>query len=111
MPRYTRDRILTNASEYYAPLRKSRGLKAIRHYETPVLRHPSLLDRALLNTTSHIWKTGDRFYKLADKYYGDANYWWVIAWYTGYPTEATIKSGDPIQIPLNLESTLFALGM
>jgi hypothetical protein len=69
--RYDKYRILNNASEYYEPLRKSRGLKNIRHYETPYLENPSVSARMRTPATSHIWKYGDRFYKLADQYYND----------------------------------------
>jgi hypothetical protein len=109
--RYDQFRILNNDSAYYAPLRKSRGLKNIQHYETPVLRHPGALERAILKSETHIWKYGNRFYNLADKYYGNVNYWWIIAWYNGYPTEADISNGDVIEIPLSLEEVSVALGL
>jgi hypothetical protein len=109
--RYDNFRILNNDSDYYAPLRKSRGLKNIRHYETPILRHPGVLERAVLKSETHIWKYGNRFYNLADKYYGNVNYWWIIAWYNGYPTEADISNGDVIEIPLSLEEVSVALGL
>lgn len=111
MPRYKNTRILTNSSDYYSPLRKSRDRKVIRHYATPQLKHPSVLERVSLDTVSHIWKYGDRYYTLAQRYYGDTTYWWVIAWYNGYPTEADIQTGALIKIPLDLENVLFALGL
>jgi hypothetical protein len=54
--RYDNFRVLNNDSEYYAPLRKSRGLKNIQHYETPVLRHPGVLERAVTSSETYIWK-------------------------------------------------------
>ena len=62
-----------------------------------------------MNTTLHIWKYGDRLYKLANKYYGDSRYWWVIAWWNSFPTEASITLGTPLRIPLNLEQALIVL--
>jgi hypothetical protein len=109
--RYDQFRILNNDSDYYAPLRKSRGLKNIQHYETPVLHHPGVIERAVTKSETHIWKYGDRFYNLADKYYGNVDFWWIIAWYNGYPTEADIRNGDVIEIPLSLEEATVALGL
>jgi len=111
MPRYNKYRILDNDSEYYAPLRRSRGLKSIRHYETPYIRHPTVGQRASLMTVTHVWKYGDRFYKLADKHYGDPRLWWVIAWYNSAPTEATLAIGSVIAIPVNIEKALKVLGV
>jgi len=111
MGRYNKDRVLTNASDYYKSLRHERGVKVIRQYATPELRHPTVRDRAQLKTTKHIWSYGDRLYKLADQYYGDPRFWWVIAWYNGTPTEADLKLGQLIWIPLNIEKVLKVLGV
>lgn len=110
MPRYNRYKILNNNNEYYKPLRKSRGLKNIRHYETPILHNPTIRQRMSVTTTSHIWTYGDRLYKLANQYYGDVKFWWVIAWYNGTPTEAHLLPGDVIEVPVNIEAALKALG-
>lgn len=109
--RYRNSRILINSSEYYEPLRKSRGLKRVRQYATPILAQPTVAQRARVTSTKHLWKYGDRLYKLANQYYGDSTYWWVIAWYNGYPTEASIPNGSLIFIPLNLKDALEALGV
>ena len=71
MSRYNNYKILNNSSKYYQFLRKKRnGIKNIQQYETPVLYHPDMIDRASLNTTTHVWTVGDRYYKLADQFYG-----------------------------------------
>ena len=80
-------------------------------YATRPLRNPSVEDRRRISTTRHIWKYGDRYYNLAQKYYGDSRYWWVIAWWNSYPTEALINNGEMIFIPLNLEQTLRVFGI
>ena len=109
MPRYNKTRKVINSNEYYRLLRKERGVRAIEHFATPILHNPTVLQRMNLLTSTHIWKYGDRFYKLASQYYGDERFWWVIAWYNGYPTEAHVKTGRPIRIPVNLEEALKAL--
>ena len=111
MGRYSKYRILNNSSEYYSFLRKGRGVKNIRQYETPFMHNPTVAQRAALPTTTHIWKYGDRFYNLANQYYKDIRFWWVIAWYNGTLTEADIIPGDVIEIPINLVQALKALGV
>ena len=107
MPRYKNTKIIDNDLEFYEFLREKRQVRtSIVHYSTPAFINPSSLQRMGLTTVKYIWTYGDRYYKLADKHYGDVNYWWVIALYNGYPTEATIKPGDMIHIPLDLEEVL-----
>jgi len=48
---------------------------------------------------------------MANQYYGDVRFWWIIAWYNGAPTEANLKVGDAIEIPLNIEDALRVLGV
>jgi hypothetical protein len=109
--RYSKFKILDNDSDYYAPLRKSRGLRNIQHFETPILHHPGVLTRAVIKSETYMWKYGDRLYNLAHQYYGNAEFWWIIAWYNGYPTEASIRNGAIIEIPLSLEEVTVALGL
>lgn len=110
--RYIRIFNVDNNTEFYDFLRQKRGnLKNIRHQETPIMKNPTVAERASLSSTGYIWKYGDRYYSLAHKYYGKPEYWWVIAWYNGHPTEADIMPGDYIQIPLNLEQALMVLGV
>ena len=109
MARYNKDRKIINSSDYYSFLRKKRGARVLRHYETPRMHHPTVSQRASLVCDNYIWKYGDRFYQLANTYYNDPRYWWVIAWYNGRPTEAHISTGDVIVVPLNLEAALIAL--
>ena len=111
MSRYYNKRVLNNSSEYYAPLRKKRNAKIIRQSDTPILYNPGVMDRASVLSTTHIWKYGDRFYTMAQKYYGDVRYWWVIAWYNGAPTEAHMDPGDLIEITVNIEDALKVLGV
>lgn len=111
MSRYTNVTRTNDDSDFYSPLTQKRGLKSIQQMQTVVIKNPQIFERIALSTDTHIWKYGDRFYKLAFNYYGDPNLWWVIAWYNGYPTEANVKLGDVLEIPLNLEETIQALGL
>ena len=111
MSRYGSARVTDNDSDFYSPLTQERGLKAIRHMQTVLLKNPEVFERVGLATDSYIWKYGDRFYKLACQYYDDPKLWWIIAWYNGYPTEANVKIGDVLDIPLNLEEIIRVLGV
>ena len=101
--------VIENDSEHYKELYERRGLKRIAHYPTARLKHPTVSQRASINSVGHVWAYGDRFYKLADQYYGDVRYWWVIAWWNGQPTEVTIQTGDFLDIPLDIGAALDAL--
>ena len=112
MSRYNKFKKLSNHDSFYDFLRKERnGVKSITHYETPILYNPSIVDRMNLNTTTHIWAVGDRYYRLADQYYGDPKLWWIIAWYNGRPTEADCFPGDLLSIPLDAEAVMALLGI
>ena len=86
----------------YEELLKVRGResKPLLTYSSP--EHQEIKDEAILelDVVFHSWTVGDRFYKLAHKYYGDTRYWWVIARFNKTPTEAHVKIGQTLQIPL-----------
>jgi|TARA_E500000318_G_scaffold109912_2_gene124037 hypothetical protein len=105
------DRIVENDVEHYKELVGKRNSKMIQHYATPRLRHPTVSQRASVNVDTHAWAYGDRFYKLAHQYYGDVDFWWVIAWWNGMPTEASVETGDLLDIPLSLKDALQVLGV
>ena len=111
MSRYNSIEPLLNDIDQYEPLRKKRGLKYLNQLPLKPMHHPTLLQRVATATEPHLWSTGDHFYKLAHKYYGDPKYWWVIAWYNGYPTEGDMRLGALIDIPLDLTDALEILGM
>jgi len=112
MPRYKFAPIIRNDIDFYEFLREGRQVKTgIVQYSTIVMTNPTVTERQQLQTTKHIWVFGDRFYKLAAQYYGAPEYWWVIAWYNGYPTEVTVKKGDMLFIPLDLNEVLDILGV
>tara|TARA_R100000808_G_C2155243_1_gene167246 strand:- start:7860 stop:8198 length:339 start_codon:yes stop_codon:yes gene_type:complete len=110
MPTYNSRTIIINDDEFYRFLRDKRGVKKIVQYDITPLYNPSAQVRRGLPSTNHIWRYGDRYYKLAQQYYKDPRYWWVIAWYNARPTEADVKPGDVLYIPLDLDGTLKALG-
>ena len=111
MSRYDKSPVFVNQEPSTELVRRMRKLRKITHYGTSFLYHPDVADRSGLNTDTHIWKYGDRFYNLANKYYGNPELWWLIAWYNGVPTEAHLKKGDVLEIPVNLEDVATILGV
>jgi len=101
-----------NNSETYKKDLEERGYpNGIIHYATPTLKHPTVAEMAKLQRQQHLWKIGDRYYKLAHKYYGNAKYWWVIAWYNKKPTESHMQLGETLYIPSPLEDILRYFGI
>jgi len=98
--------VVRNKEELYKELLRKRGVNHIDHYPTPILNHPEAEDIEDIEIISHVWKQGDRYSKLAHKHYGDARFWWVLAWFNQLPTESHIDYGDVIQIPTPLEDIL-----
>ena len=109
--RYGNIRILRNSLEEFEGIFEERDVKHIDQFPTPTLRHPTQRNINSLTRIGHTWKLGDRYYKLAHEHYGDANMWWVIAWYNKRPTEAHVKVGDTIIIPLPLDKIIRYLGV
>ncbi len=106
MGRYDGKREMENREDVYEELLEERGVPFIRQFGTANLSHPTPEERKNLQRIGHVWRVGDRFYKLAHQYYGDSKYWWVIAWYNKKPTESHLKIGDVIKIPLPLYKVL-----
>lgn len=96
-----RDRIVgVNDSETYNKFIEDRNLKLLRQFLTPYFVYPTPDELKKVDIREHIWKTGDRFYKLANTYYGDSRDWWVIAKFNHKPTESHVMIGDILYIPV-----------
>jgi len=86
-----------------------RNVTSITHFDTAKLKYPSVEQIKNFNIVKYVWKHNDRYWKLANEYYGDSKYWWVIAWYNRKPIEATLVIGQQISIPLPLSDVLEAI--
>ena len=89
--RYENRVVFANSDPLYKSFLQTRRLSRVNHYNTPVFAGLTDDQMSSLDVVSHIWKVGDRFYKLADEFYDDATLWWVIAWFNTAPTESHIK--------------------
>tara|TARA_B100000676_G_C17441380_1_gene514349 strand:- start:207 stop:548 length:342 start_codon:yes stop_codon:yes gene_type:complete len=102
-------KVVRNSEELYEHEFKKRGVKYIDQLPTARLHHPTAKQIATLDLKSHVWKVGDRFYKLAHQYYGDSRLWWILAWFNQKPTDSHVKTGDVVTIPLPLSRALAVL--
>lgn len=103
-----RNKSLSN--QMYTEYLKERGLNEITFVSFNKLKKLSDSEKRMITQIPHIWKSGDRYYKLAYYHYGNPSYWWLIALFNNKPTEASVSIGDTIMIPkpLSLLITLFS---
>ena len=101
--RYENRLLRMNETVRYGDVLKKRGVKRIEQYVTPkFITIPSRL-RNLIRYEIVLWQMGDKYFKLANKYYGDPELWWVIASFNLAPTEAHLDIGDTVYVPINWE--------
>ena len=106
MSRFGNRRLLQNDLEEYSEFFRDRDVKQITHFGTGVLRYPSIAQITTLQSIKRVWAVGDRYYKLADQYYDDPTYWWIVAWYNQRPLETDIGIGNIVYVPLPLDDVL-----
>lgn len=111
--RYNNRNIIFNSDESYllSDMYKKRGIKApFPQFTTPDLsiEKGGFSD---IQTISVTWTIGSKYYNLAKQYYGDEEYWWVIAWFNLAPLETDLKPGDTILVPMPLENILSTYGV
>ena len=104
--RYDNRFILTNTAPEYAKIREAKNVKKLKHYNTGRLYYPRVRDMRQIQQIQHVWSTGDRYYKLAAQYYGNASLWWVIAQFNQKPTETALELGQIIYIPTPIGTVL-----
>ena len=104
--RYDNRRLIKNDLEEYEAFFEERGINYIVQYNPRSLKYPTVDQIKNLTRVQHVWKVGDRYYKLASQFYGNPKYWWIIAHYNKKPTEADLSTGDIIYIPTPLEKIL-----
>lgn len=103
-----------------------------RYGSTPVIRNPALGEPAHYGTfdlpeqlrgyatvdwlsnqsyLEHVWAVGDRMDKLANKYFGDDEYWWIIALVNGVTLPLGVPVGTVLKIPSDVAPVLEKLGL
>ena len=97
MPKYTGREIVTNEEDEYKDLLEIRGIDTIQQFKTFFFNRKNIKNS--YGYHEHVWKKGDKLYKIANKYYGDIEFWWIIAMWNNKPTDANFKIGDVIEVP------------
>lgn len=107
----SRDTVRLSKEDMFKQIKERRNLDSVSLFGTP--KFERITDTMLENLSyeSYTWSRGDRFYKLAHTFYGDAAYWWVIAMFNNSPTEHHIKIGEEIIIPLEMDSVASLMGV
>ena len=100
--------VFLNNDPSYRNLLENKNISDLQQYGTKTL--PDIQKISGITYVTHVWKTGDKWYKLADLYYKDPTKWWVIAFYNQRPTEAHVTPGEVVYIPLPLDSILYQIG-
>ena len=108
--RYVKRKKIINNNLFYEKKFIDKGIKNIEQYPSPRFFYPSIEQKQNLPIEKYIWKQGDSLEKLSAKYYGDIQYWWVIAHYNQKPTEQHFTVGDIIIIPTLLGTVVKILG-
>ena len=101
--------VVRNAHELYEEMFRQRGVKFIDQFPTPNMHHPTAAQVANIEMVTHIWKVGDKFFKLAHEHYGDSRLWWIIAWFNQLPTDSHVEMGSVVNIPVPLGDALSVL--
>lgn len=99
--------ILENEDRIYGKFMDKIGTKKVDHSSIILFGNP--VDSEFLKkirVSKHIYAASDRLSKLAHKYYGEAELWWVLAWFNGKPTDFHCKIGDIILIPTPVEEAI-----
>ena len=106
MGRYDNKKTGTNRSDQYQNIFEDRNVKQIKQFRTPKLKYPSKEELENLNLHKYYWQSGDTYMKIAHKFYGKQELWWIIAQFNKAPFEGDLRVGDPLFIPQPLVRVL-----
>ena len=85
-------------------IKQLRNLENFKYYENYVFSDDFLQNDYQI--VEHIWSHGDKLYKLAHKYFGDRNLFWIIGLFNNKPTDSHYLYGDIVYIPSDYLSFL-----
>jgi hypothetical protein len=109
--RYKKINIVKNNDADYKKVFNTRfGTNGLVQTTTTTFRTPTEDELLNISYITATWSLGQRLYKLAYQYYGDASYWWLIALYNNISTEAELQFGQTIKVPVPLDTVLNLYG-
>ena len=102
MPTYRYNKEFDNDLIEYQFLLDDRDVDVIRQYgartfNIDIFRNPMRAKR-------HVVTQGDKLYKLANRYYGNFKFWWVISLFNKIASDVDLKYGQEIYIPVDIDS-------
>ena len=99
--------ILENEERIYGKFMDKLGTSKIDHSSLILFGNPVSSEfLKKISISKHLFTASDRLSKIAFKFYGDAELWWVLAWFNGKPTDFHCKVGDTILIPHPVEEAI-----
>ncbi len=110
MSRYDKRKIAFNDFYKEEEIFDKRGVEKIDQFTTPKFKNPTQEELDRIEFFFYTFKQGDRFFKLARKFFNDPSLWYLIAILNKRPTEAHIKPGEKIKIPTNVIQAIEVLG-
>ena len=100
MPKYTtRQRVLNLNKQDVEEIMEVRELESVDIFQN--YEFSDDFKSQEYTVIEHIWSHGDKLYKLAQRYYGDKDMFWMIALYNKKPTDSHYKYGDIVEIPID----------
>lgn len=98
---------LENEDRIYGKFMDKLGTKKLDHSSLVLFGNPVASDfLKKIRVSSHLYAAGDRLSKIAHRYYGDAELWWVLAWFNGKPTDFHCKIGETLLVPHPVEEAI-----
>ena len=107
--RYSKNDVIRTSKRDLNNIVEKRGVNYVDHYSFEKLKLLRVEDLNNITVLKHTWQSSDRFFKLADKYYNDPTYWWVIAYVNNKPLETDVAIGETLIVPVPIEYILAAL--
>lgn len=97
MPIYKRFTQSTLSKKQKEFLKQIRNIENTKYYENYVFSRDFIFQE--YGVKEHVWSHGDKLYKLAYRYFGDRNLFWIIGLFNNKPTDSHYSYGDVVYIP------------
>jgi hypothetical protein len=102
--------VINNDADYKKIFSSRFGVNGLTQTTSTTFRIPTENEINSIQYINETWGLGKRLYKFSYNYYGDSQYWWLIALFNGIATEAEIEFGQVIKIPVPLDIVLNLYG-
>ena len=101
------NKTISNDSEMYDDFFEQRGVAKIKHN---LLKNLNLnFNQEDYSYTAYTWRKGDTMIRLANRYYGNFNFWYIIGYFNKKPVDSMYEIGETIKIPNNTRDVNFLI--